>query len=47
MRSLVENVINEGAEKKGKKITLSLHHLQLQNDLLQAENKGLQQALAT
>jgi hypothetical protein len=47
MRSIVEAAIKEGAEKKGKKITLSLSHLQAQNDLLEAENKGLRHALNT
>ncbi|KAF1950452.1 hypothetical protein CC80DRAFT_496873 [Byssothecium circinans] len=47
MRLIVEAAIKDGAEKKGKKITLSLHHLQVQNDLLQHENNGLRHALTT
>jgi hypothetical protein len=34
MRTLAEDVVREGEEKSAKKITLSLHHLQVQNDLL-------------
>jgi hypothetical protein len=44
---LVENVVREGDEKSAKKITLSLHHLQVQNDLLLPENVGLREALPT
>jgi hypothetical protein len=47
MRALVEDVVKEGEEKSAKKITLSLHHLQVQNNLLLYENKGLRKALTT
>jgi hypothetical protein len=40
MRTLVEDVVREGEEKSAKKITLSLHHLQVQNDLLLHENEA-------
>jgi hypothetical protein len=41
----VEDVVREGEEKSAKKITLSL--LQVHNDLLLHENKGLGKALTT
>jgi hypothetical protein len=47
MRTLVEDVVREGEEKSAKKITHSLCHLQVQNDLLLHENKGLHMALTT
>lgn len=47
MISVIEDVVKDGAEKMGKKITLSLHHLQVQNQLLEDENRGLRYALNT
>jgi hypothetical protein len=47
MRTLLEDVVREGEKKSAKKITLSLYHLQVQNDLLLHENKGLHEALTT
>jgi hypothetical protein len=47
MRSIVEDAVKDGAEKIGRKITLSLHHMQMQNQLLEDENKGLRHALST
>ena len=47
IRTLVEDVVREGEEKRAKKITLSLHHLQVQNDLLLHENEGLRKVLTT
>jgi hypothetical protein len=47
MRTLVEDVLREGEEKTTKKITPSLNHLQVQNDLLLHENKSLRKVLTT
>jgi hypothetical protein len=47
MRTLAEDVVREGEEKSAKKITLSLYYLEVQNDLLLHENKGLRKALTT
>lgn len=47
MREVVQSVLKEGEEKKGNKITRSLHHLQVQNELLHHENQGLREALTT
>jgi hypothetical protein len=40
-------ILLAGEEKSAKKITLSLHHLQVQNDLLPHEDKGLHNVLTT
>jgi hypothetical protein len=47
MRTLVEHIVRKGEEESAKKITLSLYHLQVQNDFLLHENKDLHTALTT
>jgi hypothetical protein len=43
----MEQVVRDGQEQKAQKITTSLHHLQVQNELLLHENEGLKYALTT
>jgi hypothetical protein len=45
MRTLVEDVVRQGEEKSAKKPTFSLHHFQVQNNLLLHKNEGLRKTL--
>jgi hypothetical protein len=47
IRRVMEQVVRDGQEQKAQKITASLHHLQIQNELLLHENEGLKHALTT
>lgn len=47
MRELIRVAIKEGAEDEAKKLSLRLHRLQVQNELLRYENEGLKESLVT
>jgi hypothetical protein len=47
IRRVMEQVVRDGQEQKAQKITTSLHHLQIQNELLLHENEGFKHALTT
>jgi hypothetical protein len=47
IRRVLEQVVRDGQQQKAQKITASLHHLQVQNELLLHENEGLKYALTT
>lgn len=47
MRELIRVAIKEGAKDEAKKLSLALHRLQVQNELLRYENKGLKESLVT
>jgi hypothetical protein len=38
-------VVKKGAEKEAKQLIHSLHHFQVQNNLLEQENAGLRESL--
>jgi hypothetical protein len=44
---LMRSAIQDRASNEAKQLSTSLHHLQVQNDLLRHENKGLKAALST
>jgi hypothetical protein len=45
MRELIRVAVKEGAEDEAKKLSLALHRLQVQNELLRYENEGLKESL--
>jgi hypothetical protein len=47
MRKLIDNSVKDGADKVAKTLTQTLHHLQVNNELISQENEGLREALQT
>ena len=46
MRHLVNDAVRDKSTKEAKKLTRKIHHLQVQNELLNYENRGLRGALS-
>ena len=46
MRQLVNAAVKDRSTKEAKKLTRQIHHLQVQNELLNYENRGLREALS-
>jgi hypothetical protein len=47
MKQLLQSVIQDKSDNQTKQLSASLHHLQVQNELLKYENKGLKASLNT
>jgi hypothetical protein len=45
VRKILDQSVGKEAQKEAKKISLSFHHLQVQKELVDLENKGLREAL--
>jgi hypothetical protein len=45
VRKILDQSIGKESQKESKKISLSFHHLQVQKELVDLENKGLREAL--